>query len=89
MPLSEVQDVTVIDDAMEMTRVRTGFKVGMRAPGYASVAIVRRPGYKAFVAVHHDTPHAIKVTLMGDSYNEWIVGVADPKAVLASLKLAK
>ena len=86
--ISEVQKVVIINDAIEMTRIKTGFKVGMRAPGYATVAIVRRPGYKAFVAVHHDTPKAIRVSVKGDySYNEWIVGVADPESVLASLKL--
>ncbi len=87
VPTSEVQKLEIISDAAEMTRIRTGFKVGMRVPGYATVATVRRPGYKAFVAVHHDTPKAIRVTLKGDSYNEWVVGVADPDSVLASLKL--
>ena len=86
-PISEVQKVEIINDAIEMTRIKTGFKVGMREPGYASVATVRRPGYKAFVAVHHDTPNAIRVTLKGDSYNEWVVSVADPESVVASLKL--
>ncbi len=89
VPLSEVQKVEVIDDALEMTRIKTGFKVGMRAPGYASVAVIRRPRYKAFVAVHHDTPKAIRVTLASDSYNEWVVGVANPESVLASLNLKK
>lgn len=87
VPLSEVQKVDVIDDALEMTRVKTGFKVGMRAPGYASVATVRRPGYKAFVAIHHDTPKAIRVTLTGVSFNEWIVGSVDPQSVIASLNI--
>jgi len=88
-PLSKVQNVEIIDDAHEMTRIKTGFKVGMRVPGYASVAIVIRPGYKAFVAVHHNTSKAIRVSLADDSYNEWIVGVVDPESVLANLKLNK
>jgi len=87
--LTEVQKAEIIDDALEMTRIKTGFKVGMRAPGYASVAVIRRPGHKAFVAVHHDTPKAIRVTLANDSYNEWVVGVADPESVLANLNLKK
>src|SRR5579862_1111606 len=69
VPLSSVRGVEVVDDASEMTRVKTGFKVGMRVPGRASVAVVRRPGHKMFVAVHHDTPRAVRVLLEGDSYD--------------------
>ena len=89
IPLTKVKKVEIIDDAQEMTRIRTGFKVGMRMPGYASVATVRRSGYKAFVVVHHDTPQAIRVTLEDDSYNEWIVGTSEPELTLAKLNLNK
>ncbi len=85
VPLSAVKDISIINDAKEMTRIKTGFKVGMRAPGFASVAVVRRPGHKLFVAVHHNTPSAIRVALENDSYDEWIVGVIDPELVLANL----
>jgi hypothetical protein len=40
-----------------------------------------------FVAVHHDTPRAVRVLLDGDSYDEWIVGAVNPKAVVANLNL--
>lgn len=86
-PISAVRDTEVIDNAKDMTRIKTGFKVGMRIPGSASVAVVRRPGHKIFVAIHHDTPQALRIAFEGDSYNEWYVGLADPRAVLASLKL--
>jgi hypothetical protein len=85
VPLSAVRGVEVIDDTMEMTRIKTGFKVGMRVPGSASVASVRRAGHKMFVAVHQDTPRGVRVLLEGDSYDEWIVGASDPESVVAIL----
>jgi hypothetical protein len=87
VPLSAVRGVEVVDDALEMTRINTGLKVGMRVPGTATVAAVRRPGHKMFVAVHHDTPRGVRVLLEGDSYDEWIVGVADPESVVARIKV--
>ena len=86
VPLSSVRSVEVIDDAREMTRMKTGLKVGMRVPGVASVAVVRKAGHKMFVAVHHDTPRGVRVLLQGDSYDEWIVGADDPESVVAKLK---
>jgi hypothetical protein len=86
-PLASVRSVEVIDDAHEMTRVKTGFKVGMRVPGTASVAVVRRAGHKMFVAVHRDTPRGVRVLLEGDPYDEWIVGATDPESVVANLHL--
>jgi len=87
VPLSSVRGIEVIEDAHEMTRVKTGFKVGMRVPGTASVAVVRRRGHKMFVAVHHDTPRGVRVLLDGDTYDEWIVGARDPESVVARLNL--
>jgi len=54
----------------------------------AEVAIVRSGGRKIFAAVHHDTSRGVRVLLEGGSYDEWIVGCADPEAVAASLPLA-
>ncbi|MDP9074717.1 MAG: hypothetical protein M3N98_11185 [Actinomycetota bacterium] len=85
VPLSSVRGVEVIDDAHDMTRIKTGFKVGMRIPGAASVAVVRRSGHKMFVAVHRDTPRGVRVRLEGGSYNEWIVGATDPESVVSDL----
>jgi hypothetical protein len=87
VPLSAVRSIEVLNDAHEMTRVGTGFKVGMRMPGSASVAVVRRGGRKMFIAVHRDTPRAIRVLFDGGSYDEWIVGAADPESVIANLNL--
>jgi hypothetical protein len=57
----------------------------MRRPGMAEVAIVRDDGRKIFAAVHRDTPRGVRVLLDGTSYDEWIVGCADPEAVAAGL----
>jgi len=87
VPLSAVHGIEVLDDAHEMTRVGTGFKVGMRVPGSATVAVVRRGGRKLFIAVHHDTPRAIRVLFDGGSYDEWIVGAPGQESVIANLNL--
>jgi hypothetical protein len=83
VPLSAVRDVEIVQDAHEPAD--HGFKVGMRLPGVAEVAIVRAGGRKIFAAVHHDTPRGVRVLLDGTSYDEWIVGCADPEAVAAGL----
>jgi hypothetical protein len=83
VPLSAVRGVEIVQDAHEPAD--HGFKVGMRLPGVAEVAIVRAGGQKIFAAVHHDTPRGVRVLLQGTSYDEWIVGCADPEAVAAAL----
>jgi hypothetical protein len=35
--------------------------------------------------VHRDTPRGLRVRLEGADHDEWIVGCADPEAVLATL----
>ena len=42
---------------------------------------------RLFAAVHHDTPRGLRVRLEGGSYDEWIVGCADPEGVAAVLGL--
>jgi hypothetical protein len=85
VPSSAIRGVEVLDDAHSWTEIGTGFKVGMRVPGVASVATVRGHGEKVFVAVHHDTPRGVRVRLEGAPWDEWIVGCADPEAVAATL----
>jgi hypothetical protein len=85
VPRSAISGVEVLDDAHSWTGVETGFKVGMRVPGVASVAVVRGHGEKVFVAVHRDTPRGVRVRLADAPWDEWIVGCADPETVAASL----
>jgi uncharacterized protein len=84
-PLSAVRSVEVVDEAHQAAD--GGFKIGMRIPGVAEVASIRGGGKKSFVAVHHDTPRGVRVVLEGAAQDEWIVGCADPEAVVASLSL--
>ena len=85
VPLSALRSVEVLDDAHGWTGIGVGFKVGMRLPGVATVATVRGHGEKMFIAVHGDTPRGVRVRLEGVSWDEWIVGCADPEAVAATL----
>jgi len=78
-PLSAVRGVEVLEDAHEPAD--HGFKTGARLPGVAEIATIRDGGQKIFAAVRHDTPRGLRVLLEGSSYDEWIVGCADPEAV--------
>lgn len=89
VPLSAIRSVDVIDDAHSWTGVGVGFRVGMRVPGSATVATVHREGEKVFVAVHKDTPRAVRVQFSDASWDEWIVGCSDPESVAASLPRPK
>jgi uncharacterized protein len=83
VPLSAVRSVQVLEDAH--TPADGGFKIGTRFPGIAEVAIIESGSKKIFAAVHHDTPRGVRVCLQGVSYDEWIVGCADPETVVAGL----
>ena len=83
VPWSAVRGVQVLDDAHEPAD--HGIKIGTRLPGVTEVGTMRERGRKIFAAVHHNTPRGLRVILEGASYDEWIVGCADPEAVLATL----
>lgn len=86
VPLAAVKSVEVIEDAHRRAGIRAGVKVGTRIPGVIEVATIRGRKTKIFAAVHHDTPRGVRVVLAdGSSWNEWIVGCADPEAVAAAV----
>jgi hypothetical protein len=86
VPLSAVKSVDVVEDAHRRAGIRAGLKVGTRIPGVIEVATIHGLRNKIFAAVHHDTPRGVRVVLDdGSSWNEWIVGCADPEAVAAGL----
>jgi len=85
VPTSAVRSVEIIEDAHEP--VDHGIKIGERIPGVVEVGTVLQGGEKVFAAVHHSTPRGVRVLLDGASYQEWIVGCADPEAVVARLSL--
>jgi hypothetical protein len=78
-PASSVRTVNVLDDAMAAVH-------GIRAPGTGVPGIVKVGTYHGrrhttFVAVHHDTPRGVRVTLQGVGYTELIVGCHEPETV--------
>jgi hypothetical protein len=79
VPLSAVRDVEVLDDAHGPAD--GGFKVGTRIPRVIELGTMLGAGRKIFAAVHHDTPRGLRVVLQGSSYDEWIVGAADPETL--------
>jgi hypothetical protein len=88
VPFSAIRGVEVLDDAHASVGIRAGAKVGTRIPGIIEVGSVLGRKKRIFAAVHHDTPRGVRVRLDGSSYDEWIVGCADPEAVVASLSPA-
>jgi hypothetical protein len=86
-PLSAVRGVEVLDDAHGPVGIHAGIKIGTRIPGVIEVGIVQGATHRLFAAVHHDTPRGLRVRFEGTSYDEWIVGCADPEAVAAGLGL--
>lgn len=89
VPLSAVQGVDVLDDAHTPAGIRAGIKIGTRIPGIIEVGTVQGRKKRLFAAVHHDTPRGLRVRIEGSSYDEWIVGCADPEAVAAGLGLSQ
>jgi hypothetical protein len=80
-PLSAVRRVEVLDDAHRAAGFRAGMKIGTRIPGVVEVGRVRGLRTKRFVAVHRDTPRGVRVVFDGGSFDEWIVGCAEPEAL--------
>jgi hypothetical protein len=83
VPWSSVRGVQVLDNAHEPAD--HGIKIGTRLPGVIEVGTILERGRRVFAVVHHDTPRGLRVILEGASHDEWIVGCADPEAVLATL----
>lgn len=88
-PLSAVTGAEVLDDAHGPVGIRAGVKIGTRIPGVVEVGTIQGRHHRLFAAVHRDTPRGLRIRLEGMSYDEWIVGCADPESVLAQLALPK
>jgi hypothetical protein len=78
VPLSAVRSVEVLQDAHEPAD--HGIKLGTRMSGVIEVGTMAGES-KIFAAVHRDTPRGVRVVLDGSSYDEWIVGCADPETL--------
>lgn len=87
-PLASITAIEVLDDAHGAAD-RIGFKVGTRIPGVIEVATVQGLNRRMFAAVHRDTPRGIRVEFEDGSFDEWIVGCADPETLVAQLRAAR
>jgi hypothetical protein len=85
-PLSAVSGIEVLDDAHEPAGFRSGIKIGTRIPGVIEVGTIQGRKHRLFAAVHRDTPRGLRVRLEGLSFDEWIVGCADPESIAARLR---
>lgn len=85
-PLAAVSAIEVLDDAHQPVGLRAGAKIGTRIPGVIEVGTVQGPKRRLFAAVHHDTPRGLRVRLESTSFDEWIVGCADPETLAAQLR---
>lgn len=84
-PLAAVSAIEVLDDAHAPAGIRAGVKIGTRIPGVIEVGTVQGLKRRLFAAVHRDTPRGIRIRLDATTYDEWIVGCADPEAKAAEL----
>lgn len=85
VPLSAVRSVEVLQDAHRPAD--GGIRIGTRIPRVIELGtFYLRGGRKIFAAVHHDTPRGLRVVLEGCSYDEWIVGAADPETVAQTVQ---
>lgn len=83
VPLAAVHDVEVLPDAVHAVH---GLKsAGAAWPGRFAIGSFHTRGRKTFAVVHHDTPRGVRLRLTGVEYDEWIVGCADPEAIVAEL----
>ena len=85
-PLSAVRGIEVLEDAHEPVCIGAGIKFGTRIPGFVEVGTIQGLTKRLFAAVHHDTPRGLRVILDGTSFDEWIVGCADPEGTAAALQ---
>jgi hypothetical protein len=87
VPRSAIRGAEVLEDAHRAAGIRAGMKFGLRIPGVVEMGLVQGLHQRRFVAVHHDTPHGLRIQLDATAFDEWIVGCTDPEAVAAELGL--
>jgi len=83
VPLSALRSIEVVEDAHGPAD--GGIKLGTRIPDSIEVGTVWSNGRKTFAVVHPGTPRGLWVVLEGSSYDEWIVGCADPETVAQAI----
>ncbi len=78
VPLSAVRTVDVLDDAMKAIH---GMRVGTGIPGMTAVGNFLAKNSRVFAVIHHDEHRGVRVKLEGASFDELIIGCANPQEV--------
>jgi hypothetical protein len=82
IPLTSVRSVEVLDDAVGAAH---GFRVGTAFPGVLVVGTLTSADTRTFAVVHHDAHRGVRVTLEDASFDQLIVGCANPEEVAGRL----
>ncbi len=85
VPISSVQEVTVVDDAVHAV---PGLKViGSGWPGRFAIGTYSGgPDHvKTFAVVHHDHPKGLSVQLVGQRFDQLVISCEDPEGMLNQL----
>ncbi len=82
--LTSITSVEVIEDAsLELPNIKAH---AFTRSGHLTVGAFESGGLKTFAVVHHDQPKGLRIHLVGEQFDQWIVGCVDPESVLVSLK---
>jgi hypothetical protein len=89
VPVSAVTGVEVNDDVIHRVR-------GLKAPGSAWPGLFAMgtfyakagKGGKMFALVHHNTPRGLVVRLENTNFDTLVIGLEDPEATKAKLRLS-
>jgi hypothetical protein len=85
VPVSAVQSVEVVDDAVHAV---PGLKViGAGWPGSFAIGTYSsgHDGVKTFAVVHRDHPRGIRVQLEGERFDQLVISAEDPEAKIGQL----
>ncbi len=82
--VTSITSVEVIEDAsVELPNIKAH---ALAKSGHLAVGAFESQGVKTFAVVHHDQPKGLRIHLVGEEFDQWIVGCGDPESVLMSLK---
>ncbi|WP_169984032.1 hypothetical protein [Microbispora sp. H10836] len=81
VPRSAVRSAEIVDDALRAAR---GLRTGLGLPGQRKLGTWHSRAGREFVDVRNGQP-AVRIHLDGHGYTSLLLGVDDPRAVVAAL----
>jgi hypothetical protein len=82
--VTSIKSLEVIEDAVaELPNIKSPMVL---KPGHFAVGTFNSAGMKTFAVVHYDQPKGLRISLVGEEFDQWIVGCVDPGSVLANLR---